>query len=82
MLLFSYITSTQSSFQLSVESNPGLLWFYITSHCDKSKKLTPRFQPIIGDLVTRVFPPPREIVFLYFEVLLASYDIFLCSDRL
>ena len=35
-----------SNFQLSIESNPGLLWFYFTLYCDWSTILAPSSQPI------------------------------------
>ena len=50
------------NFQLSVEYNPGLLWFYFISLCNWSRKLVSLSQPIRcktktnRDLVTCVFP--------------------------
>ena len=75
-----------SNFQLSVQVNPGLHWFCFTMLCDWSRKLTALSQEIRyktktnGDLVTRVFPRFRPVMFVYFEFSLALSDIFLCSD--
>ena len=50
------------NFQLSVEYNPGLLWFYFIFLCNWSRKLASLSQPIRcktktnRDLVTCVFP--------------------------
>ena len=55
-------TGSESNFQLSVNSNLGLLWLYFTLLCDWSRKLVPSSQPIrcktknSGDVVIRVFP--------------------------
>ena len=40
------VSSVERSFQLSVESNPGLRCFYLTLHCDWSRKLETSSQPI------------------------------------
>ena len=51
-----------NNFQLSVENNPGQLWFSFSSLYDWSRKLAPLSQPINfktksnRDSVTRVFP--------------------------
>ena len=54
------MTESQSKFQLSVESNPWLDWFCLTTVCDWSRKFAPISQPIKcktkidRDVVTRV----------------------------
>ena len=69
------MTESQSKFQLSVESNPWLDWFCLTTVCDWSRKFAPISQPIKcktkidRDVVTRVFPRYREFACLF------------CSDR-
>ena len=71
---------------MSVESDPGLHWFWFAMHGDWSRKLAPLSQPIRcktktnRDLVTRVFPRLRPVTYVYFEFSLAPSDIFLCSD--
>ena len=73
-------------FQLCVQSNPELHWFYFTAFCDWFRKLVPPSQPIRcktktnRDLVTRVFPRLRQFTCIYFEFSLAPCDIYLCSD--
>ena len=60
-------------FQLSVESDQRLLWFYFTFLCDWSGKLAPLSQPIRYNpktnksLVTRVFPRFKQFACFYFE---------------
>ena len=69
------MTESKSKFQLSVESNPWLDWFCLTTVCDWSRKFAPISQPIKcktkidRDVVTRVFPRYREFACLF------------CSDR-
>ena len=69
------MTQSKSKFQLSVESNPWLNWFCLTTVCDWSRKFAPISQPIKcktkidRDVVTRVFPRYREFACLF------------CSDR-
>ena len=54
------MTQSKSKFQLSVESNPWLNWFCLTTVCDWSRKFAPISQPIKcktkidRDVVTRV----------------------------
>ena len=40
------MTESKSKFQLSVESNPWLDWFCLTTVCDWSRKFAPISQPI------------------------------------
>ena len=69
------MTESKSKFQLSVESNPWLDWFCLTTVCDWSRKFAPISQPIKcktkidRDVVTCVFPRYREFACLF------------CSDR-
>ena len=80
------VSPTQSDFQLSVESNPGLRWFFFTVLCEWSRKLAPPSKPIRyktktnRDLVTRVFPRLRPVTCVYFDFSLAPSDIFVCSN--
>ena len=82
LLYFLY----QSSFQLSIKSDAGLLWFCFTSLCDWSKKLVSQSQPIKcktktkHDLVTRVFPRFKEVACFYSVFSLANNHGNLFSD--
>ena len=62
-------------FQWSVESNPGLHWFYSTLHCDWSKKLVPSFNQSDGKLKQSRFP-----ACFHFEFSSANDDVNLCFD--
>ena len=71
-----------NNFQLSVENNPGQLWFSFSSLYDWSRKLAPLSQPINfktksnRDSVTRVFPRFMQFASFYFDFSLAPRDIF------
>ena len=73
----------QKNFQLSVQSDLGLLSFCFTSRFDWSRKLMPFSQPIRcntqtnHDLVARVFPRFRQIGRFYSEFLLRLNGMFL-----
>ena len=66
----------KSSFQLSVDSNVGLLFFSFTLPCDWSRKLAPFSQPIRLKtntsyiLVTCIFPPLRHFTWFSFCLLI------------
>ena len=71
---------------MSVESDPGLLWIFLTMLCDWSWKLASFPQPIRcktkpgHDSLTGVFPHFRQFFAFYFEFSLAS-KLFLFSKQ-
>ena len=59
-----------SSFQLSIEIDPGLLWFYFALLCDWSRKLAPPPQPIGCKIKTshlghQLFPALQQVACFY-----------------
>ena len=77
LLLLLLLLSWCGTFQLSVESNPELLWFCSSLLCDWSTKLQPLSQPIRckaktnHDLISCVFPRFKQFARFYFEFSLA-----------
>ena len=71
----------KSNFQLSVDNNPGLFWFWLTLLSDWSRKLAPSSQPIRyktknkRGMVNRVFPRFKQLACFNFEFSLANDDV-------
>ena len=80
--------SKQNDFQLSFESNGGLLWVCFTLICDwwSRKKLTPPSWPIKyktktnPNMATCVFPRLKQIASFYFKFSLVEHAVNICSD--
>ena len=58
------LTLNVKVFQLNVERNPGLHWFWFTLLCDWSRKLAPLYQPITTWLLAFSCAPEGWLVFI------------------
>ena len=73
------LSTRQSNFQLSVESDSGLVWFHLSSHCYWSRRFAPSPQPIRcktknnRDLVRRIFPRFKQFACFHVWVLTGKW---------
>ena len=86
-----YTTFTKNWFQLSIESNPELLWFCFTAFCDWFKNFAPptctrystnQMKSIDRDFVRRVFPRlvPVKCMYIAFYLFYMSRNIFVAAS--